>query len=294
MDPFVFGEDYVAAAALVYGGGSPYGCTTGPLCRYVDDCKFRDYTIPGQKTATVIAPYPPSISSIPIPSTTTDKHNFIYFVDRNRNTAGSSCQGFGLELAQLVLDGSPRRSSENKPHAIVIAISDGQDPCPSNKTPSERDKLIQNYNATVIQVGVGLSTCGDNFGKRFLMNLSSKVGNETAYFDVSDYAGAKSFIIRLLKPYNSDCVNCNGFCGCGICFKLPSSSGSSSSSESRSASSESSKHDSSHSTDRSDSTSKTSNHDSSVMVTDSATSTSSFMFLTTTMVIIFIIHTLHM
>jgi len=224
VNSFTFGDDGAAAACLVFTGNGANSCTYGSISgcgsRYKKDCKWSTTSLPSTKTARLLAP-DPSTASDQIPTVTTDKQNIINIMSQTRYPSGQTCQGFGLELARKVLDKDPRRKLANKPHTIIIAVTDGVDFCP-NKTLDEANKLRNNYDALVIEVGVGLSSCGNNYDKNLLKSWASSLGGQPAYFDVANYAAIKSYVEKLFKPvceeYGSDCPSCDGFCGCGSCF----------------------------------------------------------------------------
>jgi len=226
LNSFTFGDDGAAAAALQFNGNGAKNCirkTVGPkgntCSRYYQDCEWSTNALPSTKTAKVIAPIPSGSNDVP--TVTTDVQNLINVMSQSRTPSGQTCQGFGMELAHTVLSKSPRRKLEHKPHVIVIAVTDGVDFCP-NRTAAGADKLRKDFNATVIEVGVGLSSCANNYDKNFLKSISSKLGTEPFYFDVANYGAIKQLADRLFKPvceeYGSDCPSCDGFCGCGKCF----------------------------------------------------------------------------
>jgi len=137
---------------------------------------------------------------------------------------GNTCQGYGLELAMTLLDRSPRKNYAKKPNKIVISVTDGVDMCP-NRTADAAKKLVNTYGAFLIEIGVGMPTSCNNYYKKFLQRIASKLGSSTdaAYYDVSNYGAIKDVTEKLFKPicdgFGTDCgPDCLGFCGCGKCF----------------------------------------------------------------------------
>jgi len=223
MDSFTFGDDGVAAACIQFNGNGAKNCDTKSISgcgtRYHGDCSWKVDTIPNDKSANILAGA--TVEGQTIKTVSTDKAALVSVMSQYRKPNGQTCQGFGLELAQTVLDLSPRRNLVNKPNVIVIAVTDGVDFCP-NRTKKAADDLRKNYDALVVEVGVGLSSCGKNYDKNFLMSVASTLGTEPAYYDVDDFDAIKKVADDLFKPvcqqYTSDCPNCPGFCGCGKCF----------------------------------------------------------------------------
>jgi len=223
MNSFTFGDDGVAAAALMFNGYGANNCNTrdvGGWCyRYTRDCSWGINTIPNANSAQMLAPSTITVS--------TDKASLINVLSKTRYPSGQTCQGFGMELAQQVLANSPRRkqaiaAGKVPPQAIVIAVTDGVDFCP-NRTKKGADDLRSKYGAMVVEIGVGLDTCGNNYDVNFLKTVASKLGSTPQYYGVGDYNKIYQITEQLFKPicdsyYTTDCPNCKGFCGCGSCY----------------------------------------------------------------------------
>jgi len=125
MKSFTFGNDGVAAAALYFDGYGAYDYlernvgVNGEWCsRDTRDCKFTITNIPDRYTAAMLAP-----SSITV---STDRDSLINVLSQSRTPSGQTCQAFGLELAQQVLDNSPRRKqaiAAGKPQDLPKPLS---------------------------------------------------------------------------------------------------------------------------------------------------------------------------
>ena len=134
----------------------------------------------------------------------------------------NTCQAYGLEEAMRALDRSKRKNMNPPPQAIVVVVTDGFDMCP-NRTRKAAKKLIEEYKALVVEVGVGLEC---RYDEDFLKSIASKLAGEDApaYVSVDDYASIKNIIDNIVAPVcdgfsSSGCSNdCHGFCGCGQCF----------------------------------------------------------------------------
>jgi len=110
-----------------------------------------------------------------------------------------TCQALGLKLAMEVLDRSPRKDLNTKPHNIVIVVTDGEDKFPNMTARNATLIKKEPYDALLIEVGVGLDC---EYDKNYLRNISSRLGSETsyAYFDAADYASIKRVVDELFKP----------------------------------------------------------------------------------------------
>jgi len=223
MDKYEFGTDKVESCIIQFGGN--YG---SKACTYnkkvgcsacATDYSYTTYAVPNTYTATIIAgkDYGKGLT------VSTDRAALKKTMDGSRPRIGGTCQGFGLELAMQVLDRSPRQSYARKPYKIIIGVTDGEDLCP-NRTANAAKKLRETYGAFVIEVGVGIPTCGNSYYKQYLKDISSKLGSSTdpAYFDVKDFDAIKQMSEKLFKPicdgFAVDCKpDCLSFCACGEC-----------------------------------------------------------------------------
>jgi len=248
MNSFSFGDSGAAAAVVQFNAPA---CGKQPSWKYFSSCKNKDdegnraqydwdystkcssnsqcntawnWRSPGcccdnenttARTASILAGSGSGNSQ----TVSTSRDDLITIMRASRTPEGGTCQAMGLDLAMKVFDRSPRNNYANKPHRIVIAVTDGADYCP-NKTRAAADKLRNEYDALFLGVGVGLSC---NYDKDFIKSLTSTVAGQRAYYDVTNYDAIKNVAEQIFTPLcdelHSPCrPDCNGFCGCGDCF----------------------------------------------------------------------------
>jgi len=226
LDTFTFGDDAAEAAIIQFNGAYTNG---GCSRRKVDGCNlcYTDYTFqsgysyPGYATADFIAYKDNGQGKTVSDDVTTLKK----VMSGNRpSKIGNTCQGYGLELAMAALDRTPRKRYGKPPQPIIIAVTDGEDMCP-NKTADAAEKLRSKYDAFVIEIGVGMSKSCNNYYRKFLERIASKIGDESnaAYYPVDNYGVIYEVTEKLFKPlcdgFNTQCgPDCLGFCGCGKCM----------------------------------------------------------------------------
>ena len=178
------------------------GCGGRTSWRPTNDCYFDRYCRRATNSDKFKVHYPLGTSTTP----------------KDRGDSGNTCQAYGLEEAMRQFD-NHRSENSRIPSRIVVAVTDGFDMCP-NKTRAAAKKLIEEYDALVIEVGVGLQC---KYDEEFLKSIASNLGTP-AYVSVNDYGSISSIIDKIVAPVcdqasSSGCSSdCHGFCGCGECF----------------------------------------------------------------------------
>jgi len=237
MESFTFSNDGVMAAAIHFNGPTvkkecTITCHDNNMGKCDNDHEFNwgyncwwggcgDFTFPGFATADFFASDDAGAGQ----TVTADLGKLKRNIDSGRPfKVGYTCQGFGLELAMKAFDRSPRRSYIKKPARIVISVTDGNDNCPI-KTRAAAEKLKKEYDAFIVEIGVGMDTMCDNRDRKYLESIASKMGSEgtPAYYPVNDYNSIGKIVDQLFRPicddFNTDCgPDCLGFCGCGKCY----------------------------------------------------------------------------